>query len=289
MIGRRRRKNVTRTGPAVRRVRATNCSTPGHPAETTANPKALPSALRSGMEILDQIKSPYALNLPMNPSSIEEFTSEIFEYCLGVFVPSQFHPHSPTTKVLVSYMAAMALEYRPLLDALLATAALVMSPNSQAPKAMPATPYHSGIIGLSRDIESGKVDGTEDCLLATLTWLCAFEVRSCSLHRISLSNDGLDLEVGLFAHQFFTCTNILDCAAATPAVGSYTGIPKRIAFERYAVKAFVYHASNTSIFYSALEPPVEAGYLIRKFVPCFFSTRASGSEQDDPAQYPPML
>lgn len=75
----------------------------------------------------------------------------------------------------------MALEYRPLLDALVATTALVMPLNCHAPKAIPATYYHSGIIGLSRDIASGKVDGTEDYLLATLTWLCAFEVCFYSL------------------------------------------------------------------------------------------------------------
>lgn len=103
-------------------------------------------------------------------------TSQVFDYCVDVFLPSQVHSHSPGENSAVSYMVTMARNYPPLLDALLATTALVMPANGHPSRIVPTMYYHSGIVGLSHDIKNGNVNGTEDHLLATLTWLCAFEV-----------------------------------------------------------------------------------------------------------------
>lgn len=64
---------------------------------------------------------------------------------------------------------------------------------------------------------------------------------------------------------------------------------ERIAFERFALESFVYHTSNSSIFYSALEQPTEAKDLVRKFAACFSFAGSSISGFRDSDLDSPLL
>lgn len=168
MVCRRRRKKCDETHPhcgACTR-NGLRCHWPVVLNAAAANSRAKPQTAprRSG-------------DLPTAPhSELEESTSRVLDYCINVFLPAQVHSHAPAENAAIPYMVGMATQYPPLLDALLATTALVMPMDHPDSRALPTMYYHSGIVGLSHDIKNGILSGTEDCLLATLIWLCAFEV-----------------------------------------------------------------------------------------------------------------
>lgn len=104
----------------------------------------------------------------------------LVEYCLFSFLPSQYHQAAdgkPT--VDLSYLRYLCLESHLLLNAVSACAmvasksAMVMDNSHESPNNL----YMAAISEISAGIAKGTLTGTEDSLLATVIWLCVYEVR----------------------------------------------------------------------------------------------------------------
>lgn len=102
----------------------------------------------------------------------------ILDYCVHCFLPSQVHARPASEHRDLSYIVTLALHFRPLLDAMTATASLTLPASLDWNRGLAIELYCSALKGLHESISTKQVTGTEDYLLGALLWLCMFEVIS---------------------------------------------------------------------------------------------------------------
>lgn len=135
--------------------------------------------------------------------------SMLVEYCLFSFLPSQYHQAAdgrPT--VDLSYLRYLCLESHLLLNAVSACAmvasnsAMVMDRSHESSHIL----YMSVISEISAGIAQGTLSGTEDSLLATVIWLCVYEVRPTNfLFWLFIADDYIELESRGATTEFHSC------------------------------------------------------------------------------------
>lgn len=114
---------------------------------------------------------------PFQVTSRSPAQSFVFEYCIVTFLPSQVHERPASEHGDLSYMVTMSLAFKPLRDAMIATASLTIPAAIESEPDLPVALYCSAVKAIHQGIYNQSFTGQEDCLLATLLWLCMFEVR----------------------------------------------------------------------------------------------------------------
>lgn len=114
-----------------------------------------------------------------------EYDSMFVEYCLYSFLPSQYHhaaDGSPT--VDLSYLRYMCLTSRLLFKAVSACASgnRRQETTLREFKHCPDGLYMAAVSELAASLARGTLSGSEDALLATVLWLCVYEVRLFSAY-----------------------------------------------------------------------------------------------------------
>lgn len=102
----------------------------------------------------------------------------LVDYCLLNFLPSQYHQGADgKSTVDLSYLCYLCLDSPPLLNAIAACATIDLSRHGNMKEEESARKlYTMAISEISTGIASRALTGTEDHLLATVIWLCVFEV-----------------------------------------------------------------------------------------------------------------
>lgn len=100
----------------------------------------------------------------------------ILKYCLHYYLPIQVHHCPGQEPVDQSYLVSMALHSSALMNALLACSALTLRHGSQSWQSFAVGSYVLSLNEVGKGIADGSFTGTEDLLLATVMWLCIFEV-----------------------------------------------------------------------------------------------------------------
>lgn len=116
---------------------------------------------------------PRSLSINLFESETE---SQLFQYCTDLFLPSQEHYQAGFFYAGESYMVYISINYRPLLDAMMACAAATLSGEVDWFRNFAVKKYISAVQGVQDGLASGSLVGKEDHLLATVAWLCVFEV-----------------------------------------------------------------------------------------------------------------
>jgi len=101
---------------------------------------------------------------------------------MNYFPPLQVHQYPDIGPTDQSYLISMSLCSSPLMDALLACAALTFRPYSKVWQSFAIERYNRSVHDICLGIDDGSFTGEEDCLLATTMWLCVFEVSETWLH-----------------------------------------------------------------------------------------------------------
>lgn len=116
---------------------------------------------------------------------LNERDAMLVEYCLFSFLPSQYHQAADGKPTIdLSYLRYLCLESHLLLNAVSACAmvgsksAIVLDHSRESSHKL----YMAAISEISAGIAKGTLTGTEDSLLATVIWLCVYEVRFLRLN-----------------------------------------------------------------------------------------------------------
>lgn len=109
----------------------------------------------------------------------------LFDYWYEKWLPSLLHKHSSPRYWDFSYIKSMALKHPPLMETALACAAMShyfkpsSDPNWMSKMRDKALTHHTASIAALRDeMSTGRLDGTEDWFLATITGLTLFDVSN---------------------------------------------------------------------------------------------------------------
>jgi hypothetical protein len=108
--------------------------------------------------------------------NFEGLQSSVLHYCMDFFLPYQVQNYPGLAHTDQSYIISMSLSYQPLINALIANAALTLRTNSKHWQSFALEKYICAARDVRRGIEDGSLTGREDSLLATIMWLCIFEV-----------------------------------------------------------------------------------------------------------------
>ena len=100
----------------------------------------------------------------------------MFQYCTDLFLPSQVYDQPVLFYEAQSYMVSISIHFSPLLDAMMACGATTLCSEVDWCRDFAIKKYISAIQGVRAGLANGSLMGIEDHLLATVMWLCLFEV-----------------------------------------------------------------------------------------------------------------
>jgi hypothetical protein len=100
----------------------------------------------------------------------------ILNYCMNYYLPIQVHHPFGQNPIDQSYLISMSFHSPALMNALCACAALTLRSSSQPWQSFAIGCYILSLREVRQGIADGSYTGTEDFLLATIMWLCVFEV-----------------------------------------------------------------------------------------------------------------
>lgn len=129
--------------------------------------------------LLDETETPSSTlprMLQLSPfESAEQYA--IFTHFAESFLPSLVHRGAHPQYRNQDYMLSLGFEYPPLMNAMLACSAMNLACSSNYYQPTAVRNYVSALRSMRKDIQDGRLTGTEDYLLATTVCLCVFEVR----------------------------------------------------------------------------------------------------------------
>lgn len=115
---------------------------------------------------------PFSLSVSLFESDMQYY---MFQYCTDLLLLSQERQAGPFYEGQ-SYTFSMGLHFPPLLDAIMACAAITLSGETDKFRDFAVSKYISSVQGVRTGLVDGSLVGVEDHLLATVMWLCVFEV-----------------------------------------------------------------------------------------------------------------
>jgi Fungal specific transcription factor domain len=221
---------------------------------------------------------------------IDERGSALVEYCLFFFLPSQYHQAADGESTIdLSYLRYMCLESRVLLNAVSACALVSshkeLANNSQEP---PQKLYMNAISEISTGIAQGSLTGTEDYLLATVLWLCVYEVRvryrlpfsfPFSLQCLNISirfvlrryllpyADEVEqnCRVEALRQSSIHAAALRRILLLREPMNSNSTSTSQLVWERMCVEAYIYHSAVTTLFDGQLNLIEDTLMVLKKF------------------------
>lgn len=100
----------------------------------------------------------------------------IINYSINYYLPIQVHHYPGREPMDQSYLVSMSLHFPPLMNALLACSALTLRSGTKDWQSFAIKNYIRALHEIRLRIADGSFTGAEDCFLATIMWLCIFEV-----------------------------------------------------------------------------------------------------------------
>ncbi|KIM93697.1 hypothetical protein OIDMADRAFT_137323 [Oidiodendron maius Zn] len=214
----------------------------------SSSSKNLPHCIQDG-RLATASSIPFSLSVSLFESDMQSY---MFQYCTDLLLLSKERQPGPFYEGQ-SYTFSMGLHFTPLLDAIMACAAITLSSETDKFRDFAVSKYISSVQGVRTGLVDGSLVGVEDYLLATVMWLCVFENSRC---------DGTPK----INHHVRAMSNLL---RLRPPMDRTNSAASALAFERICVESFIYHSANIMVFSSKSDLVYAVQQLAKKFESCF--------------------
>lgn len=197
----------------------------------------------------------------------DELHGYIVSFCMKFYLPIQVHKYPDVEETDQSHIVSMSYQSPALMDVLLANAALAYS-DSPCWRSFAIASYLRAVRGVRIVIEGDGFKTGGDSLVATLMWLCIYEVSPVfprafdTLLTRCCQNSRLDTPCSQSATHLGAFAELLHLRA--PVDRTQSSIATR-SFERICVEYYIYHSAIIMLFDQTVEPATSVNQLHEKY------------------------
>jgi len=135
--------------------------------------------LNKGLPVVTSLITRGVSNTPPLPTSLLDSDRQtyIISFTMDYYLPIQVHRYQGLPSVNQSHIISMSFHSPALMNILIANAALTLNSHMTDWRTFEIESYICAVREVRQIIQDGDLKGKEDSLLATVMWLCIFEVR----------------------------------------------------------------------------------------------------------------
>ena len=122
----------------------------------------------------------------LTPLIDPELQSSLVKYTMNFYLPIQVHQYPGVDQIDQSHLISMSFHSPALMDILLANAARTLDLYPTCWRSFEIESYIRAVRAVREILREGGLKCREDSLLATLMWLCIYEVREILVTRFSI-------------------------------------------------------------------------------------------------------